>query len=150
MPRKSTGTGHKMMTLMKKRVTCPMTWFCRSQPVYTTSRESPLSTAWPSPRLRSWTTTVSKEAALFAFAKHTWWTQKPKITITLPHCTFCTVNNILFPQTIDSSEEKPAILRRRRIWKYPLPGRADMSSVACTVQNSKITIYKNSITHLSI
>lgn len=53
-------------------VTCPMAWFCRSHPVYATSRESPFSTAWPSPRFRSWTTTASNTAALFAFAKHTW------------------------------------------------------------------------------
>lgn len=74
---KPTGTRDKIMKLTKqwwKCATCPMAWFCRSQPVYTTSRESPFSTAWPSPRLRSWTTTASKETALFAFAKHTWGT----------------------------------------------------------------------------
>lgn len=59
-------------------VTCPMVWFCRSHPVYTTSRESPFSTTWPSPRVRSWTTTASNEAALFAFAKHTWWKSKER------------------------------------------------------------------------
>lgn len=55
-------------------MTWPMVWFCRSQPVYTTSRESPFSTSWPSPRLKSWITTASKEAALFTFARHIWCT----------------------------------------------------------------------------
>lgn len=51
--------------------TCPTAWFCSSQPEYATSRESPFSTACPSPSNRSCTTTESREGALFAFARHT-------------------------------------------------------------------------------